>query len=248
MAKELDAQLFVYDKDSGKFVIDTINKIPGELSQLKNREYNDGYSYENLITTDKGFTSFKSIFSDENLYVHYSTIEDFDWGIMLARYESQVFEKTHIVSKILFVSFAIMVLIISLYILFILNSEKRRSMVTVQASGIRKLLLEINKQHSNVLEALKKVQEFSLSRSSFFVDTDGEDYHYILPSYKEHLLCNVERKYFVSELFHYVANLYNINKSTVGIMNIVPDSHLAKTNITLYDFLNKNNIKETVTK
>ena len=25
MAKELDAQLFVYDKESGKFVIDTIN-------------------------------------------------------------------------------------------------------------------------------------------------------------------------------------------------------------------------------
>ena len=38
MAKELNAQLFVYDKETGKFVIDTIDKNPGELSQLKTRE------------------------------------------------------------------------------------------------------------------------------------------------------------------------------------------------------------------
>ena len=42
MAKELDAQLFVYDKETGKFIIDTINEKPTELSSLKNREYNDG--------------------------------------------------------------------------------------------------------------------------------------------------------------------------------------------------------------
>ena len=60
-AEELDAQLFVYDKETGKFIIDTIDKNPGELSQLKTRKYNDGYSYEQLVNTDKGFTSFKSI-------------------------------------------------------------------------------------------------------------------------------------------------------------------------------------------
>jgi len=125
MAKELDAQLFVYDKENGKFVIDTINENPGELSQFETREYNDGYTYDDFINNDKGFSSFKSIFSGEDLYVHYSTIEDFDWGIMLARYESQVFGETHEISRILLVSFFVMALIIVLFILFF--SAVRRS-------------------------------------------------------------------------------------------------------------------------
>ena len=116
MAKELDAQLFVYDKETGKFVIDTIDKNPGELSQLKNRKYNDGYSYDDLINTDKGYTSFKSIFTGEDLYVHYSTLEDFNWGIMLARYESKVFEKTHKIFHNLLLSFGLIILIIGIYL------------------------------------------------------------------------------------------------------------------------------------
>ena len=99
MAKEVDAQLFVYDKETGKFIIDTINNPPGELLELKKRKYNDGYSYEQLINTDNGFTSFKSIRNNEDLYVHYSTMEEFNWGIMLARYESQVFSETHKIAK-----------------------------------------------------------------------------------------------------------------------------------------------------
>ena len=63
MAKELDAQLFVYDKITGKFIIDTIDKNPGELSNFKDRKYNKGYSYETLAWGEKGFSSFKSKFT-----------------------------------------------------------------------------------------------------------------------------------------------------------------------------------------
>ena len=244
MAKELDAQLFVYDKESGKFLIDTINNQPGELSQLETRDYNEGYSYDKLISTDKGYSSFKSIFTGEDLYVHYSTIEDFNWGIMLARYESQVFAKTHNISKNLLISFGLMIFIIALYLLFILSVEKRRSTVTAYASGIRKLLLEVNQRKKNVFEALKNVQEFSMSRSAFFVDTDGEDYHYILPALENRLLSGEERKYFISELFSYAASFYNINQSTVGFMLITPNSHLLKTNNKLYKFLKEHKIDD----
>lgn len=244
MAKELDAQLFVYDKETGKFLIDTIDHNPGELSQLKNREYNDGFSYEALATGDKGFTSFKSIFTGENLYLHYSTIEDFNWGIMLARYESRVFAETHRLTQVLFLYFVLMVTIIVLYLIFVLSSEKQRTKITEKSSAIRKLLLDVNQQGGNMFEALKTVQNFSQSRSSFFVDTDGEDYHYILPSMEENLLTCEKKKYFVSELFRYVAAVNNTNKSAVVIMRIVPNSHLAKTNEEFFDFLIENNIKE----
>ena len=244
MANALDAQLFVYDKASGKFVIDTANKKPSELSELKTREYNKGYSYEKLITTDRGYSSFKSKFTGEDLYVHYSTLEDYDWGIMLARYETQVFEEAHAISRLLFYSFAFIILVMAIYICFILKSEKTRSKTTAKASGIRKLLLEINQQKGNVVEALKTVQEFSHSRSAFFVDTGGEDYNYILPTFEEYLLLGEDRNYFVSELFRYAAELHNTNESMVAIMRIVPNNHLVKTNPELYQFMNKHEIRE----
>ena len=100
MAEALDAQLFVYDKETNKFVIDTLDKKPGELSSLKNREYNKGYSYEDFINNANGYNSFKSAFTGEDLYIHYSTIENFNWGIMLARYENQVFAETHKITQI----------------------------------------------------------------------------------------------------------------------------------------------------
>lgn len=243
MAKELDAQLFVYDKETGKFIIDTIDENPGELSQFKNREYNDGYSYEALVSNDKGFSSFKSIRTGEDLYIHYSILEDFNWGIILARYETQVFAKTHKTSRNLFFTFAVMVLVMAVYLELMLRSEKERTRLNEESSLIRKLLLEINQQHTNITEAMKNIKKFSVSRSAFFADTDGEDYYYINPSLKEKLLVGEDRKYFQSELFRYVANV-DINKSDIGFMRIIPNNHLEKTNEKFYHFLLKHGIKD----
>ncbi len=243
MAKELDAQLFVYAKETGKFVIDTISEKPGELSDLKNREYNDGYSYEQLLNTDNGYSSFKSIRTGENLYIHYSTIEDFGWGILLARYESQVFAETHKISRNLVSIFALIILIIAVYLELMMNSEKTRAKLNQESSYIRHLLLEINQQHENIKSALQKIKEFALARSCFFADTDGEDYYYIKPTLKGKLLLSDDRKYFIGELFRYAANIHMDNKNT-GFMQIIPNVHLAKTNPELYSFMLKQEIKE----
>lgn len=244
MAKELDAQLFVYDKESGKFIIDTASSTPGELSELESREYNDGYTYEALVNSDKGYSSFKSVRTGENLYVHYSTLEDFDWGIILARYETQVFEKTHAIFNLLLVTFLIIIFLITVYLCVLLKGERDNSKVTAMASGIRKLLLEINRQQVNLFEALKKIQEFSDSRSAFFVDTDGEDYHYILPSLQDKLLLEEKRKFFVGELFKYAANMYHVNKATIGVIRIIKDRYLEKTNAELFVFMEQHDMKE----
>ena len=244
MAKELDAQLFVYDKETGKFVIDTIDENPGELSQFKTREYNDDYSYEKLATTDKGYSSFKSILTDEDLYIHYSTIYDFYWGIMLARYETQVFAETHKISLNLLIFFVLMISILLIYLQLVLKNEKDRSKLNAESSVIRKLLLERNEQYTNITEAMKNINEFSGARSAFFTDTDGEDFYYIQPSLKERLLSGFDRKYFHGELFRYAANIHNANNSSIGFMQITPNAHLEKTNPELYEFLLKHEIKD----
>ena len=244
MAKELDAQLFVYDKDTGKFVIDTIDRNPGELSEFSTRKYNKGYSYNDFIENSNGFSSFKSKFTDENLYIHYSTIEDFGWGIMLGRYETQVFEETHKIANFLLGFFGLMVFIIVIYLFIILKKERDRSKVTTHSSNIRKLLLEVNRQNTNIYEALKRIQEFSDSRSSFYVSANEENYHYIIPRLDKYLLVGDDKKYFIGQLLQYASNFHNINKAPVGIMSIVPNGHCEKTNPELYKFLKEHHIRE----
>jgi len=244
MAKELDAQLFVYDKETGNLVIDTINDKLGNISFLKNREYRDGYSYDQMINSEKGYTSFKSIFRDEDLYVHFSTLEGINWKITLARYESQVFAKTHIISTLLLISFAIMLLIISIYIMILMRNEKQRSFATTCASKIRKLLLEINQHQNNISESLKEIATFAKSRSAVFFDADGEDYNFAMPSSLEEILSGDDRKYFISEILHYAGELHKLNNATVSLMCITPNNHLVKTNHDFYDFLKKHKITE----
>lgn len=244
MANELDAQLFVYDKEAGNLVIDTISDKLGNISFLENREYRDGYSYEQMINSEKGYASFQSVLKDEELYVHFSTLEGIDWKIMLARYESQVFAKTHIISKHLLVSFIIMMLIMALYIVILMRSEKQRSSATACASKIRKLLLEINQQQNNVSESLKEIAIFAKSRSAVFFDADGEDYCFAMPASLEEILSGDDKKYFISEILRYAAELHKVNNATVNLMCITPNNHLVKTNHVFYDFLKEHKITE----
>ena len=162
---------------------------------------------------------------------------------MLARYETQVFEETHKTSHNLLVVFALIILIIAIYLELILRSEKNRTKLNSESSVIRHLLLEINRQHENINTALKRIKEFSSARSCFFADTDGEDYCYIKPSLKDKCLLGDERKYFVSELFRYAANIHTDDSST-GFMQIVPNNHLLKTNSEFYHFLLNHGIKD----
>jgi len=244
MAKELDAQLFVYDKESGNLIIDTIHEKPANISFLKDRTYNMDYSYEKMRSTPKGYTSFRSAFKDENLYVHYSTIEDFDWVITLARYESQVFAQMDKMTLLLFTAFGVMVIIMLLYTAIAMSNEKRMSAVTKCASSVRKTLLETHRQQNNITEALKQVCQFTKSRSAVFFDTDGEDFNYILPEHSEHIILEEDRKYFIGELFHYAAEWHKLNESTIGVMCIRPNKHLLNTNPDFYKLFKDYKIKE----
>ena len=244
MAKELDAQLFVHDNETGNLVIDTIDDKLGNISFLKDREYRDGYSYEQMINSEKGYTSFQSVLKDEELYVHFSTLEGINWKITLARYESQVFAKTYIISNLLFVSFSIMLLIMALYIMILMQKERQRSLRTECASKIRKQLLEINQQQNSISVALENIATFAKSRSAVFFDSDGEDYNFAVPARLEEILTGDDRKYFISELLHYAAELHKVNNATVSLMCITPNNHLVKTNSRFYDFLKKHKITE----
>ena len=244
MVKELDAQLFVYDKSSGDMLIDTIQDKLENISFLKERTYNEGSYYEQLISTDKGFISFKSAYRNENLHLHYSTIDEFGWMIAMGRYDSQVFASTHSMASSLFFVSLIMLAIIALYVFVLMESERNVNAITECASNVRKELLETTDGQNNIQDALVEVCKLAKSRSAVFFDTDGEFYHYIAPKYEEVMLSEKERIYFKSELFGYVSEFHNKNKEAVNIMCIKLNKHMLKTNPSFYSFLKEHAIRE----
>ncbi|MDO5478679.1 MAG: GGDEF domain-containing protein, partial [Clostridia bacterium] len=156
---------------------------------------------------------------------------------------SQVFAEIHKISRNLLIAFMAIIIIITIYLNIIMKKEKNRRKLNEEASAIRKLLLEINQQHESINAALKRIKEFSSSRSAFFADTDGEDHCYIKPALQNKLLTGDDRKYFIGELFRYAANI-NSEKLTMGFMQIIPNKHLLKTNPELYKFLKKHGIED----
>ena len=244
MAQELDAQLFVYEKESKDLVIDTIHKDLGNITFLKDREYNRGYSFEEMMATDKGFVAFKSAYRNENLHMHYSTIEDIGWMIALGRYDSQVFTEAQAMARVLLFVFLIMLCIMAIYILILVLGEKRTNDVTRYASEIRKRLLETVDGQNNIYDALVELCDFAKSRSAVFFDTNGDDYKYISAESKAIALLKNDRHYFKTELFRYATELYKGNKTAVSVMCIKPNMHLLKTNPTFYSFLKEHKIKD----
>ena len=243
MAEELDAQLFVYDKATGDFVINTVKNAKNNISSLKEREYNDGYSFDDIINNPNGYVSFKSIRNGQDLYLHFSTIDDLNWGIMLARYESQVFAKTHRITNYMLLLLVVMLSVITVYFLSILQNERKDKTITQNASVARKLLLDINQNPDNIQKALRTVMDTACSRSAIYVDTEGEDINCINSKYEDNILTGEERKYLVSELFRYAVELKNENAESICVINIKPNAHLRVTNNSLYKFFTKHNIK-----
>lgn len=244
MVEELDAQLFVYEKKSGNIIIDTIQGALGNISFLKDRTYNKGSSYEEFVSTDKGFVSFRSAYKNENLHLHYSLIDELGWMIAFGRYDSQVFASTHTMAQVLILVFLIMLGIITLYIIILMANERKIGDVTKCASSVRKKLLETTGGQNNIQDALISVCQFAKSRSAIFFDTDGEFYHYLDPRFEEIVLSQKEREYFSTELFKYSSALHNKNNKTVNVMCIKTDRHMTETNPEFCRFLKERGIRE----
>ena len=239
MAKELNAQLFVYDKASGDLIIDNIHNNLGNISFLEDRKYNDGSSYEEFSKNDKGFISFESAYKDENAYMHYSTIDEIGWMIALVRYDSQVFATVKDLTQILLIVFFTMLVVIFAYILVLMTSEQQINNVTSSASDIRKILLETAGEKDNILESLKQVCVFAKARAAIFFNTDGEEYRYIA---KGVALDSEDQKYIRTELFKYVSEVHSIKGKVLNILSIKPTKHLYETNPVFYNFLKENGI------
>lgn len=130
----------------------------------------------------------------------------------------------------------------SLYIAMIFMSERKLSEITKCASAVRKILLGINTDRSGIGVALRKICDFSGSRSAFYIDIDGEDYNYIIPTLKEYLLCGDDRRYLSGEIFAIASKYYAESNISLLVSDVDADAHLEKINAKFYAFLKAHSI------
>ena len=244
MAQELDGQLFVYDAENGDLVIDTVHDTLGNISFLQDRKYNKNYSYEEMMTTVNGFTSFRSAYRDESTYLHYSPLEEIGWYIAMARYESQVFAQANELANTLVWVFSTMLIIIVAYIMVLLTKERQLGSLSEFASNIRKTLLETAGDHDHIQEALKLVCQFCKGRSAVLFNTDGEEHDYTDPLRPKMELTAQENQFLESELMRYSCQLQERNETMVSSRRIRCNKKLEKENKPLYDLLRKWGVDE----
>ena len=246
VATELDAQFFLYASATGDLLIDTIHDELGNISFLKERRYNKDYSYEEFMASDKGYSSFRSAYKDENVLMHYSTIEDFGWKLALVRYDSQVYAETHILLLILLSVFISMTAIMSIFSGLLMLSERRKNAAIDSASNIRKILIEASGNHHNIVDALKETGNFTKARSVIFFDAGSEDYAYISPEFRAKTMQEAQKSILKAELFRYVSRLATLDDSVLRVICLRQNKQLEKSNSALYALMKENDIEEIV--
>ena len=246
-----NTQVFIVERGNGNFVVSTISSGEGNLSDLETRKFISGYSYENtrndVLSGGKGYSAFVSqVMEGTTFYIHYSPFAISDWQIMMAEPEESVFAEAQSRSRVLVVMFVTIVTIMLLYLWLIFSSERRESKLHLCASKIRKLLLVINQQKEGLNEALENITQFSMSRSAFFVDTDGEDYNYIVPEKKDELLKGDDRAYFVSRILNYAVKVIKDRGGVVNIIKISTESQMAYNEPEFFEFMKAHKIKDII--
>ena len=243
MAQTLDAQLFIYEPESGDLLVDTVHEELGSISFLKDRQYNES-SYEQMMATENGFTSFRSAYRPENMILHYSPIYDLGWKIALARYDSQVYAQTHELTHRLSIVFSLMVIIMGAYVWILMRAERRINRITETASDIRKTLLETAEHTSHIEDAIKQVRLFTQARSAIFFDTDGDKYHSYAPGCEGKVVSGENRVRVNRELLKYADELHRVNGLVVNVLCIRPNKHLRQTNPNFCTLLEQYNVRE----
>lgn len=246
-AKGLGGDLFIMDEANGNFLLDTRRENFGNVDDLSDTVFRNGYSYSVMMSEissgKSGFVSFDSVATGEPLYAHYSPLNFANWQIMLAKPEREVFAVAGKTGRYMIVMSSIVFLIMLIYVAIVLLAESKTLKINGTASLVRKTLLEVNRNIDKISESLAIITDFGKARSTFFVDSMGEDYSYINPDIKDHLVSGKDRTYLISEILLYIAKKQNKYGTNVYTSKIEANKSLSRENPMLCDLLKNHGIR-----
>jgi len=238
------AQIFIVERNTGIFIVNTISDDVDNFSILETREFVDGHSYnklrEEVLAEKDGFSAFISqVMTDTTLYLHYAPLSIGDWQIMLAEPEYNVFAEAAATGRIMVMLFMLIVIIVAGYVLLMFSGERKDGNLNRCASKIRKILLGINRQESGIMVALENVVSFAKSRSAFFVNSDGDDYNHIISSAKDIAAKGDDKDFLISKLINYVQQAHTEKGINVTVNKIVANKALETESPELYRLMKK---------
>jgi len=244
-------QIFVIERGNGNFIVNTVNKELKNFDVFEDREFVDGYEYENFRTVvlggGRGNAAYVSKYmTNTTLYMHYAPLAISNWQIMMAEPEEIVFREAEETGRTMAMVFTAIIIVMGAYLLLLFSGERKDSRLNFISSKIRKLLLGINKQETSVRSALENITTYSNARSSFFVDSGGDDYNYVTPGAREVALISDDRAYLVSKILNRVAKACGEKGTNLTTEKFVANKTLADESPELYRLLKKAKIKRVV--
>ncbi|MBQ4088072.1 MAG: GGDEF domain-containing protein [Clostridia bacterium] len=247
-AKMQEADLLIIEGTSGNYIADTRNDELGNVTGVASAEFQDGFSFDRLLTDitegNSGYASFRSMTMSEFYYTYYTDLSFSDWRILMGKPESVVFAKAHNTVTFIFLIVLLVFAIVATYVALIFRKERKKSAKKHCASDMRKLLLQFNNRAESIQLALKQFTDFVNARSTFFLDTLGESYIYIRPDKADQLLDKEERKQLIAKLMSYAAVQNVAPGGDVLVYRIRIDRRFLKDNPAFYNFAKRHFIKK----
>ena len=243
----MNARLYLIERGNGDFILDTWSTELGNLKDSKVLENKSGYSYDemrkDIFAGGKGFCAYKSNISKVFMYTHYSPMDFGDWTIVLSMPESIVFKEAHELKNSLMLVFALVLVIMALYVTIMFVSEKKYLGIGSISSKIRKHLLGVAGDKKGVEDALKLICEKCHGRTTFFLDNKGNDFCYTEDAFKDIAVSGESRGYFQEELYKYIQEKRTGPVTTIWVCEVMSELKISKTNPEFYRLLKEYDVR-----
>lgn len=116
--------VYIVDRESGDFLLDTLHNNLGNISELEIRETKEGYDFSEMQKGQRDGKSGRCVFMDktvgEYLYYYYEPLNVNEWSMALSVRESVAFENAIKTKKNLLAFIALECLILIVYLLWML--------------------------------------------------------------------------------------------------------------------------------
>lgn len=179
-----EMQLYILERSSGQFLLDTWHDKLTTRTSLRGRKPARGYSLEqfdrDVAEGRVGTTVFQSSTTGEYFYTSYAPVEEADWMVMVTVPDRVVFAYAERLLRVFYALIAGMILIFLAYFFWTLRDVRRdrrareRELENIRyILDVEKNLFQAQTDPACFYSALEKIAEFLPAERAFFWAMDG---------------------------------------------------------------------------
>lgn len=191
-AFEDTTHIYLIDRSTGDFLMDTWHDALTNTKEMDNREAGEGYSLRNILddldTGKQGNAIFMSEKAGERFYCYYEPVGDSDWMVMLSVPESTALKQLRQMMTPFYILAAIVFGVLIIYFGWMLHVKHREGYENEQQLrrvqymfDVEKMLFKGSTDPDGIREALDKVADIMTAEKAFLItmDSDGTAGRYL---------------------------------------------------------------------